>query len=61
MFGPLAVSGHIHHVLGYLASCVKPSVKNLGDLFDSVLTLDKQVNAAVNRMFITYKHPKCSY
>ncbi len=51
VFGSLAVSGNIQQVLGDLAARVKPSVNNVGVVFDSALTFDKQVNAVVKSSF----------
>ncbi len=51
VFGSLAVSGNIQQVLGDLAARVKPSVNNLGVVFDFALTFDKQVNAVVKSSF----------
>ncbi len=50
-FGPLPVSGNIQQVLGDLAAYVKPSVTNMGVVFDSALTFNKQVNAVVKSSF----------
>lgn len=46
VFEPLAVSGSWNQVMG-MVTYVKPSVKNVGVVFESALKFDKQVNAVV--------------
>ncbi len=47
VFGPSGASGSSDCDLGDLVFYVKPSVKNLGVIFDSALQFDKQMNAVV--------------
>lgn len=55
MYGPLSVSGSTNQVLGSLASYLKPSIKNMGIVFDSGLKFDKQVNCTACQSLLEYK------
>jgi len=52
VFWPLIVSGSLNQVLVSLAAYEKPPVKNMGVVFNSVLSFDKQVNAVVKSCFL---------
>ena len=51
LFGPPNAVKILTNNLGNLSSLIKPSVKNLGVIFDPQLNLDRQINAVVKSCF----------
>ena len=51
LVGPSSAVSHLTNHLGSLSTLVKPHVRNLGVIFDSELSLDRQVSSVVQSAF----------